>query len=1029
MRKLSLLLALITLLSVFLAACDNTPADVSGAVSDVNSETSSKNETSSEESKEEVSKDPVREDAQKTVISNGASYTKSEQAGEAYPDSYGTELTDGIRCVSNSYGDEATSGYTINGNTLNVIVDLGYVEAKLHSFKVSYLATTQAGINAPSRLIVAVSKNGKNWTTVGTMQKPTFEEGTMQEATLDLENYAAARYVKFMISGSSAWVFLDEVQVIADVEKTDTGKAYQDAINEAYLSLGTINAPQTGVKIDRDLVKTLISAGKGYKIVGETSKTFPDNGKMLTDGNLSGYYEGGTWVGFKTDKDVLVTIDLGTKVNDISSVEAAFYTNTTVGQYLPVAVKVVAISDKDERTDLGIVYASSTRVSGNYTFALQFEEAVSAKKIEFTFIATDSTVFLVEELGVYAYREAESVETLYPMVSIDSGATPWDKSSEGYNEYLNLILGKTQQIVVGQEPDSSVYKDNTPITSKLMTDGKFATTTNIHNGFFFKFCRGGSRLVIYDLEHVSSVDKFTASFTHQSDWAVLSPSNVTVLVSPDGEKWYEAGTFAVTGDADPSIYKGSLTLDKAVKAKYVAFSFAVNTWVGCDELEVYGKKNSTKAEEPSKLNLNEVDLFKNKRKEPSEDLLGGSKDLCLLYHGTQAFYDVDDLIPYLAYLDRNGEMKDTMFDSFLFLMTGAFPSGAKPYDDGKLSDWKWAIDDLFVKGENLLALEEAAAQVKQTLGLDSNFKYKVTMSIYYPSVKHTNFGDIDGDGKNENFSKIEDRIKAIETYIDMFEKKFNEQGFKNIELVGYYWYHEAINSGDIESMQLLNATSEKVHEVGKDFFWIPYFQSNGYESWNKYGFDVACMQPNYVFKLETPYSNVPICAELTKLYGMGVEMEICGDSLVDERFFKKYMEYIEGGIRYGYMSDCVIMYYQDVYAFRNACNSKTEMGRMVYEYTYGFIKDSLKSSPEKLDNQQYETTVNTPLHGKIETNSTYLNELRVALSPKSGTVTLNNDGTFTFYPEKDFKGDVTFAIEYSEYLGWSEPCVITVTVK
>ena len=80
MRKLSLLLALITLLSVFLAACDNTPADVSGAASDVNSETTSKNETSSEESKEEEVKDPVREDARKTVISNGASYTKSEQA-------------------------------------------------------------------------------------------------------------------------------------------------------------------------------------------------------------------------------------------------------------------------------------------------------------------------------------------------------------------------------------------------------------------------------------------------------------------------------------------------------------------------------------------------------------------------------------------------------------------------------------------------------------------------------------------------------------------------------------------------------------------------------------------------------------------------------------------------------------------------------------------------------------------------------------------------------------------------------------
>lgn len=1029
MRKLSLLLALVTLLSVFLVACDNT-TDVSDVLSGVNSETSLENSKEpDEESKEEEKKTPVREDAFQTIISIGAGYTKSEEPGGSYPDTYGSELTDGIHCMTNSYGDEAVSGYTISGKTMSVIIDLGYVTDKIHTLNAIYLSTKQAGIAPPSRVTVAVSKNTKDWKNLGVLTQPAFEEGTMQTATLSLENYATARYVKFMITGAASWVFLDELEVIADIEKEDTGKAFQEAIDEAYKTLGTASAPKTGVAIDRNLVKTLISLGKGYTVVGEKTKLFPDTGKMLTDGNQSGYYEGGTWVGFTTDKDTVVTINLGKTENDISSVEATFYTNTAVGQYMPVAVKVVAISDKNERTDLGIVYASTARVNGDYTFALQFDEAVSAQKIEFTFVSSDSTVFLVEELGVYAYREDQEVSTLYPLLDLETGGTAWDKSSDKYNEYINLISGKTQQIVVGQEPDKSVYKDNTPITSTLMTDGRFANNTDIHNGAFFKFCRGGSRLVIYDLEHISSVEKFTASFTHQSDWAVTAPSMVTVIVSPDGENWYEAGSFAVTGNSDPQVYKGSLELDKAVKARYVGFSFAVQTWAGCDELEVFGKKNSSGAKDPSKLNLNEVDLFKNKRKEPSSDLLGGSKDLCLLYHGSQAYYDVEDLLPYLAYIDRDGKMKDTMFDSFLFLMTGAFPSGAKPYDDGKLSDWKWAIDDLFVEGENLMALEEAAAQVKQELGLDSNFKYKVTMSIYYPSVKHTNFGDIDGDGKSENFSKIEDRIKAIETYIDMFEKKFNEQGFENIELVGYYWYHEAINSGDIESMQLLNATSDKVHEVGKDFFWIPYFQSNGYESWNKYGFDVACMQPNYVFKLSTPYSNVPICAELTKLYGMGVEMEICGDSLVDERFFKKYMEYIEGGIRYGYMSDCVIMYYQEVYAFKNACYSKTEMGRMVYEYTYGFIKDSLKSSPEKLENQQYETSANTPLRGKVETKSSYLTEFRVALSPSSGTVTLNYDGTFTFYPEKDFKGEVKFSVEYSEYLGWSDPCEITITVK
>ncbi len=1012
MRHISLFLALIMILSVFLCACDSA---------------SDKKQTPSEEPKEE--KVPVRENANQTVISNGASYKVSKKAEGTYPDSYGAELTDGIRCKSNGYGDEAMSGYIVRGGNLDVTVDFGRVEKKIHAFKVSYLSTTQAGIDAPSRIIVAVSEDGNKWTRVGMMKKPAFEEGTTQEATLNLKNYAAARYVKFMITGSSVWVFLDEVQVIADVEGMASGKTFKDAVNEAYLSLGTVKAPKTGVKINRDLVKTLISSGKSYKVVGEKSNNFPDSGKMLTDGNRSGYYEGGTWVGFKADKDVTVTIDLRKTADDISSVEASFYTNTSVRQYLPVAVKVVAISDKGDRTELGIVYASTTIVSGDYTFALMFEEAVSARKIEFTFIATDSTVFLVEELAVYAYREADDATSLYPTVSIVPGTTPWDKSSEGYNDYVNLILGKTQQIVSALDPGSSVYNDNTPVVLKLLTDGKFSKETNIHNGMFFKFLHGGARLVIYDLECVSSVDKFTASFTHQSDWGVWAPSNVTVLVSPDGDKWYEAGTFAVTGKADPGIHKGSFTLDEAVKAKYVAFSFPINTWAGCDELEVYGRKNSSEASDPQELGMKNVDPFGGKRKEPSEDLLGGSKDLCLLFQGKTAGYSVEDLIPYLAYVDRDGKMKDTMFDSFLFLMTGSFPSGAMPNSNGNFSDWKWVIDDLFVKGENLFALEEAAGKVKDELGLDGSYKYKVTMSIYYPSVKQTSFGDVDGDGKSEDFSILADRIKAIEAYIDLFEKKFREANFENIELVGYYWYHEAINREDTESRALLNAVSEKVHKVGKDFFWIPYFKSDGYESWEKYGFDVACKQPNYVFKLQTPYSNITACAELTKLYGMGVEIEICSDSLVDKKYFKKYMEYLEGGIKYGYMSDCVIMYYQEVSAFKNACYSDTEMGRMVYEYTYGFIKDSLNGSPEKLETQFFETAVNTPICGKIETNSTYLNELRLAVSPENGSVTLNDDGSFTFYPEKNFKGKVTFAIEYSEYLGFSEPCEITVTVK
>ena len=100
----------------------------------------------------------------------------------------------------------------------------------------------------------------------------------------------------------------------------------------------------------------------------------------------------------------------------------------------------------------------------------------------------------------------------------------------------------------------------------------------------------------------------------------------------------------------------------------------------------------------------------------------------------------------VAYIDGNGVPKDVMFDSFLFLYNNAaFPSGGLPYKNNTKSDWEWVLSDLFEDGSNIKALNEAAGQVKESLGLSDDFKYKVTMTIYYPTKDFENFGDIDND--------------------------------------------------------------------------------------------------------------------------------------------------------------------------------------------------------------------------------------------------------------------------------------------
>ena len=127
------------------------------------------------------------------------------------------------------------------------------------------------------------------------------------------------------------------------------------------------------------------------------------------------------------------------------------------------------------------------------------------------------------------------------------------------------------------------------------------------------------------------------------------------------------------------------------------------------------------------------------------------------------------------------------------------------------------------------------------------------------------------------------------------------------------------------------------------------------------------------------------------MYGMGVEMEICSDSLTNIQFFKKYMQYVAGGAEYGYMNDCIVMYYQEIFAFRDACNSETIMGRMIYDATYHFIKGDLEYKPAAISNTVLETEKNTPVGAEFTFETEKLREFQILEMPENGTVTINND--------------------------------------
>ncbi len=961
------------------------------------------------------------------TVSLGKTYTVSKESAAEYPDAYKSELTNGVSSGVYSYSNSALAGFATRN--LQVVIDLEAVQDGIHTISASYYLDSAAGVSSSLGFSVAYSADNSKWTNIGTLsQNVASKMGQLNSAELVLSEEITARYIRFIVTGDGAWIFLEELTVIALTEEV-TGIDYSVAIEKTYNQLGTLSPISGENEIKTELLKSCISEGAPYTIDRSANAKFPDtNGVMLTDGTVQTLYEHGCWVGFDGGEDVTVTLDLQSYATDIASIEIICLSKQYLNIYHPTAFDFKAIDEDGNETVLGRLYASLDYEEGRKNFVFSVGKTFRARYLEITMHTIEDALHFIGEISVYSHR-IENSDDLYPTVSVEENGTPWENPSDNY---VNLIYGKSCQIQLTGAVSKTQYASNTPITSPVLTDGIFSNSYDIHNGRFFKFCQGDKRNIIFDLEHISAVEKFTIGFCHMESWAVYAPTKVGIILSEDGVDWYNVGEIPITATQYEGIHRGEVVLETPLKARYVVFSVPTMVWTGVDEVQAFGTQIIENAESPKDNGVSVYETVNiGKRKEPSPDLLGGAEHLCLMYHSKDAkSYDVDALLPYLAYIDQDKNIKDTMFDSFLFLYsTGDMPSGGSAYKGSVKSDWEWCIDDLFKEGYNLDALEETAGMVKESLGLDEDFKYNVTMTVYYPGPTMTDFGDVDGDGISEDFTVYANRMKAFKWYIEEIEERFAEKGYENIQLVGYYWWHEDINQYEDGIKDLLNDLSDYLHSIDRDFFWIPYHCAPGFSSWESYGFDIACMQPNYVFKSDTPYAVLQNNEKYTKIYGMGVEMEIDNQSLGDKLFFKKYMEYITLGAESGYMTDTVNMYYQGVNIFKKAAESTELMARTVYDTTYHYIKGDLQNIPDTLDPYYFEIESNKIYEGNLGFTDEKLREFKVSALPEHGTVIFCDDGRFYYFPEKDYEGEVTFAFVYNEYLSWSAPCEITINVK
>ncbi|MBR6563455.1 MAG: DUF4855 domain-containing protein [Clostridia bacterium] len=333
-------------------------------------------------------------------------------------------------------------------------------------------------------------------------------------------------------------------------------------------------------------------------------------------------------------------------------------------------------------------------------------------------------------------------------------------------------------------------------------------------------------------------------------------------------------------------------------------------------------------------------------KVPTADDMDGYENVLLTYtfrysSGDKGRHYEKDLLPYTAYLDKNGNIKDFFFDSYLFLPCMDYgPSGARMHLDEanptKAIDWTAYVDDTFTSGANVDALEKAFGTTKSALG-DTDSKAGVFFTLLYPGKNATNFGSLGG--RSLNFSKLEDRKYALKWMIDEQIARFEQRGYKHLDLVGFYWLEEYVAADD--DAQILTYAADYLHSKGLKFIWIPWYKANGYQDWKSYGFDVACMQPNLMWGGYNDPTRVNSSVALSERYGLSMEMECDGRVYTDD-YFARYLNYLDGGLNSS-MMDAVKMYYQDGKAgvYYQACYSNDPQYRMVYDLTYKYATKTL----------------------------------------------------------------------------------------
>lgn len=275
-------------------------------------------------------------------------------------------------------------------------------------------------------------------------------------------------------------------------------------------------------------------------------------------------------------------------------------------------------------------------------------------------------------------------------------------------------------------------------------------------------------------------------------------------------------------------------------------------------------------------------------------------------------WDEERLKPHVVFRDRLGK-EEWLHEAFLFIGGMDYSRGTVLCitSDGKSANkdsWEDFIDYWFRDGTGVLdMLDLTIANAKSRIG-EPPFRHAVVITMpdpirfeYFGKKTNTKYwGAIDG--RQMDFSKVEDQVMAYKWYIGKVLERWKQSAPNHLRLAGFYILSEELvakpsgwNYKYKEWDKILPPVSEYIHSLGDyGLYWIPYYMADGHDMTRQLGIDMTYMQPNkyWDYNNEKPWSTI---FDAMDTYGLGMELEFEGTHGEDLKPCTSILEKLSNG--------------------------------------------------------------------------------------------------------------------------------------